>query len=267
MGCSATYFYGKPGGQQWKNVVSIFAAHNDLKSEKTSSLPLVQFWRDKDIDKNLLKIAPLRGVWRGAQLCFEYAVPPQGGTGKASMTDLMIITKDKVVAVEAKYRECAEPYETVCEWRKKRNPKNRSKVLRGWLECIDEAIGGLAIDKENPVEIQTVPYQLIHRIASACKVAADNTSEGHAVKPIVVYQLFYDDNTKASMKRFAVGLHSAFAALKLTGKIAFLVIATPVTQFPSKPPKELNDLFLEMLKRKVYAFGESCIVSPPAIAS
>jgi len=129
--------------------------------------------------------------------------------------------------------------------------------LRGWLEYIREAVGGWDIDIENDPEIaQRVPYQLIHRIASACKVANDK-----AVKPMVVYQLFYDNDTEASMNRFAKRLHSAFAKLELTGKIPFYVIATPVTQVLNRPSKgKLNDLFLEMLNGEVYAFGESIIV-------
>ena len=260
MSNTTEYFYGCPGKQKWQNVVSIFAAHNDLKSEKTSTLPLVQFWSDKGNAKRLRKREPWRNILRSiggdAQLCFEYAVPPKEGSGKASMTDLMIIGNDVVVAIEAKYKECAKPYETIRKWSKEK-PENKSQVLRGWLEYISEAVGGWDIDIENnPESAQVIPYQLIHRIASACKVANDK-----AVKPMVVYQLFYDNYTEASMNRFAKRLHSAFAKLGLTGKIPFHVIATLVTRFQNNPPKgKLNDLFLEMLNGEVYAFGESRIV-------
>jgi len=236
--------------------VSIFAAHNDLKSEKTSTLPLVQFWRERGLKKRLKGIDPLRSIWRDAQLCFECAVPPKEGSGKASMTDLMIIGNDVVVAIEAKYKECAGHYKTIQKWSKEK-PENKSQVLRGWLEYIRGAVGSWDIDIANNPEIaQVVPYQLIHRIASACKVANDK-----AVKPMVVYQLFYDNDTEASMNRFAKRIHSAFAKLGLTGKMPFHVIATPVTQIPTRPSKgKLNDLFLEMLNGEVYAFGESIIV-------
>ena len=261
MGCSATYFYGSPSKQSWQNVVSLFAAHNDLKSEKTSTLPLVQFWSDRDIEKRLREGEPwqniLQSIGDDAQLCFEYAVSPKEGSGKASMTDLMIIASDTVIAIEAKYKECAKPYETIQKWNKERS-ENKSKVLKGWLKYISAVVKGWGIDIENDPDIQRVPYQLIHRIASACKVANDK-----AVKPMVVYQLFYDDDTKASMNRFAKRLHSAFAMLGLTGKIPFHVIATQVTQFPDKPSKgKLNDLFLEMLNGEIYAFGESRTLVP-----
>ena len=256
MSSSTEYFYGCPGKQKWQNVVSIFAAHNDLKSEKTSTLPLVQFWRERGLKKRLKGIDPLRSIWRDAQLCFECAVPPKEGSGKASMTDLMIIGKGAVIAIEAKYKECAGHYKTIQKWNKERS-ENKSKVLKGWQKYISAVVKGWDIDIENNPEIaQRVPYQLIHRIASACKVANDK-----AVKPMVVYQLFYDNDTEASMNRFAKRLHSAFANLGLTGKIPFRVIATPVTQVPTRPPKgKLNDLFLEMLNGEVYAFGKSRIV-------
>ena len=129
--------------------------------------------------------------------------------------------------------------------------------MTGWQIYFSAVVKGWDIDIENNPEIaQRVPYQLIHRIASACKVANDK-----AVKPMVVYQLFYDNDTEASMNRFAKRLHSAFEKLGLTGRIPFHVIATQVTRFPDNPPKgKLNDLFLEMLNGEVYAFGESRIV-------
>ena len=40
-----------------------------------------------------------------AELTFEYQVPVQGGKGTASHTDLMIITQNTGIAVEAKQTE------------------------------------------------------------------------------------------------------------------------------------------------------------------
>ena len=42
----SSYNYGNPEkANTWEYAASIFAAHESVNSEKTSSLPLVQFWK------------------------------------------------------------------------------------------------------------------------------------------------------------------------------------------------------------------------------
>lgn len=85
-------------------------------SEKTSSLPLADFWhpeRNKDIKEKLfLKIVGNRNPQ--ANYCFEYATPAYedrktGKTidhSKSSMTDLMILFENEYrITIEAKYTE------------------------------------------------------------------------------------------------------------------------------------------------------------------
>ena len=117
-----TYIYGAPEHLgSWNHVASIFAAHDSVHSEETSSLPLVQFWqpegerqKPKEAARTLLTqcgLAP--DDFCDAKFCFEYPVPVGKGRGKASMTDLMIITGRHAIAVEAKWTECKDPCQTI----------------------------------------------------------------------------------------------------------------------------------------------------------
>ena len=113
----SSYHYGNPDkSNSWEYVVSIFAAHESVKSEKTSSLPLVQFWKPDlrfAVPRNkercadgfirACKIGDLAFDLRGAEFSFEYPVPVQRGRGKASMTDLMVTTEKFAMAIEAKW--------------------------------------------------------------------------------------------------------------------------------------------------------------------
>jgi hypothetical protein len=97
-----------------------------------------------------------------AVLSFESAVPVQQGHGKASFTDLMITTTNSAVAIEAKFTE--PEYENVRSWLRMPPEDNRMHVRLGWMKLINKTTGAkLEHDK-----IVDLPYQLIHRTASAC---------------------------------------------------------------------------------------------------
>ena len=203
-----SYHYGNPEKQDWSHVADVFAAHESLNSERTSSLPLAQFWKEenlKDRVKNLETICPgITILPAGSELYFEYgiSVPDGYGRGKASMTDLMIISKQHAIAIEAKYTEVAKRYETIKSWLKKSSKaddNNRVKVLNGWLKYISEANCFAANLKDSERQIQNVPYQLVHRIASACAVANRIN-----VSPAVIYQIFYDKETCKKAAKFAL---------------------------------------------------------------
>ena len=104
-------------------------------------------------------------------LSFEYAVAVRKGKGKASFSDLYILTDKVAVAVEAKYKE--PMYEDVGTFLGNPIKDNRKSVLEGWLEIIAQTTGcSLLTD-----DILDLPYQLIHRTASACSAS----SPEHAV--------------------------------------------------------------------------------------
>ena len=259
-----SYHYGNPEKQDWSHVADVFAAHESLNSERTSSLPLAQFWKEenlKDRVKNLETICPgITILPAGSELYFEYgiSVPDGYGRGKASMTDLMIISKQHAIAIEAKYTEVAKRYETIKSWLKKSSKaddNNRVKVLNGWLKYISEAncFAANLKDSERVSQIKNVPYQLVHRIASACAVANRMN-----VSPAVIYQIFYDKETCKKAAKFATNLlHSWINDLGLKSDFKFYAIGVPTYYKPQKVTK-LNSLFLKMKTDAIYTFGQPC---------
>lgn len=142
-------------------------------SPMRSTVPLLDYWRSPQmrIDtlcSDLALAAPVE-----TELHFEYQVPVRAGRGKPSFTDLMILTANAAVAIEAKFTEAR--YETVEHWR---DPDNRMAVLGGWLSAISTATN----TQPSVDEVMGIPYQLVHRTASVCCLARRHR--------VVVYQVF-----------------------------------------------------------------------------
>lgn len=259
------YYYGKPQVGQFDHVIDAFVAHESVHSVKTSSLPLVQFWHDKSVMRNVEQIKGADGL-TGEELrkiqniflekdslrCFEYATCVQGGRGKASMTDLMLLAKGSnrnyKIAIEAKFTEYQEDPQyrpTVKMWKSEKNSKkddgqNREKVLEGWCNYITG--NGGELDFSN---IDEIPYQLVHRIASAC--AKDEDDNAHI--PIVLYHLFYEKDDKEKVNQFQKNIEGWVEKLDLKG-IGFYVLTTMIkirdSVFAAKEDDEhLNNLFKE----------------------
>lgn len=134
-----------------------------LNSPRRSVVPLLDFCRFPDealVRLNEMVNPELRNA---SDMIFEYAVSVQQGRGKASFTDLLILTPEAVVAVEAKYTE--PEYESVKSWLGE-GKQNRHEVLQGWLNLLANAAGR----KIAEADVHRLPYQLIHRAASACHV-------------------------------------------------------------------------------------------------
>lgn len=271
------YHYGKPGKQDWSYVANVFAAHESLSSEQTSSLPLVQFWKKDDgfagrVKEMQAKLGNVNILTNDSKLYFEYgvSVPPGFGRGKASMTDLMIISKNQVVAIEAKYTEYLNSkYEPLGKWlNESKSLDNRRKVLAGWMQYIVK-FGGIDISHEkdtltfvnrfvNEDGVNEIPYQLIHRIASACAVANEKSFKA----AMVIYQLFYDKENKEKMESFSRVLKKAICTLGLKNRIKFYVVGVESKyQKGDEIPERLNDLFLVMQKDTVYSFGQISLLA------
>ena len=105
---------------------------DELASPLRSTVPLLDFWREPS--ERLGQLARLVGpptLTGNAELRFEYEVPVQRGQGRASCTDLMIVTDRAAMAIEAKYRE--PRYPTVPQWVEDGNSEKRREVLEaGW---------------------------------------------------------------------------------------------------------------------------------------
>lgn len=253
-----SYYYGNPDNSgTWEQAASIFAGHDSVNSEMTSSLALVQFW--KHIKPRAEQFEKTCGLVPGelcadeSSFCFEYPVPVSknsGGKGKPSMTDLMIITERHAIAVEAKWTECKEPYQLVCKWKKDDNA-NRKKVLEGWLEYIEDC--GYSVNHE---KIDNVAYQFLHRIASACYVAKQKTKA-----PKVVYHLFYhDQDARKKVETFAENLKDQYVnlfngegtPLHIIESEVEIVLPPGMKEISKRDKKIWNELFVRMQKKNVY---------------
>ncbi len=277
-----SYHYGNPDNSaSWEYAASIFAAHESVNSKKTSSLPLVQFWKPNtkglsECAKLFLEKCGLLSKLGEPKFCFEYPVPVNGGKGKASMTDLMILADNYVIAIEAKWTECKHKYELIGDWENSGDAENHKKVLNGWIAYIDEYLKdrGSKLKMKNAEALKKIPYQLLHRVASACHAA----KEGNKATAVVVYHLFYDSGkggTELVMRNnYENKLGEWFSMMfEPTGErehpIAFHVILTEVKlpsndsdvgkRFASIKRGDYNDIFLLMQDNDVYSF-EPCVL-------
>jgi hypothetical protein len=162
-------------------------------SPRRSTIPLLEYWRTS--------CNRLDGFWHRidcppaavSELHFEYEVPVRAGHGKPSYTDLMILSDEIAVGIEAKFTEPA--YDSVAKWlmrkpadngrdsqlKNEERIKNRSEVLNGWLNAIQEVTSRCI----TPEAISGLPYQLIHRTASVCCVERP--------RRYLLYQVFSND--------------------------------------------------------------------------
>lgn len=134
----------------------------EFASPYRSTLPLLSYWRDAEARS--VELAATLGFQLGESLNlhFEFEVPVQRGSGVPSCTDLMLCSGDVSVAIEAKRTE--PRYETVETWLSNAKNSNRSEVLEGWLELLrtgEDTCPQMA-------DVADLPYQMIHRAASAC---------------------------------------------------------------------------------------------------
>jgi hypothetical protein len=159
----------------WPALVAAFA-DTDFDSPRRSTVPLVAYWRDPTTRFGWLQERLGFPAATSASFSFEHPVGPSLGRGKPSYTDLMILAPASAIAIESKYTEPS--YENVRAWLHEPRDQNRCDVLRGWLSMLDMATGaGLTIDA-----VLHLPYQLVHRAASACFPNAKHRA--------VIYQVF-----------------------------------------------------------------------------
>jgi hypothetical protein len=132
-----------------------------LNSPRRSVVPLLDFSRDPANALARIGSVTHLDLAPATDMIFEHAVPVQRGRGKASFTDLLILSPKAAVAVEAKYTE--PEYETVKSWLGESKP-NREDVLSGWLSLL-ERVSNRPL---RATDVAELPYQLVHRAASVC---------------------------------------------------------------------------------------------------
>lgn len=156
---------------------------DEFKSPYRSTIPLIELFFHNETE--LEKIIP---GYKSLSSSFEYETPVVRGRGKASCTDLMIYNNERAYCIEAKRTE--PEYESVIEWLKRGNVENKKLVLSGWLEIINNKCE----TNLNQDDVIKMPYQLIHRFASACKIGKDMKPEN-----VHLFYFFFDGNNKSIM--------------------------------------------------------------------
>ena len=173
--------------------------NEEFDSPTRSTVPSLAYWATPE--KSLSSFLGALGlpVPEAVKLDFEHKVPVQSGHGKASYTDLMISSDGLSVAVEAKSKESR--YEDVETWLGVPPSENRSAVLSGWLSLLERR----SSEKLYPDSVAELPYQLVHRAASACRSDAETRC--------LVYQVFDPDPEKQQFyQRDLEGLREALGA-------------------------------------------------------
>jgi hypothetical protein len=234
--------FGRPDSYDYNTLLDQFSG-TKINSVQTSSVPLLQFW--KDTQKRLGELENHLGLnLKNPKLCFEYPTAPGQGKGKASMTDLMILpdkTGQVKIAVEAKYTEYAKTKEeTVEEWLLDGNkPANRQQVLQGWWNMIAPFRAGNSAPN-------TIGYQFLHRTASACNGAQ---------QAIVVYQIFYDSDTLPFLPDFRSRLQQYARIINSNGKLTFYTWEIEAKLLI--PDRTDPNPFIVMQNNDVYTFGKT----------
>lgn len=232
--------FGQPNSYDFDTIIDQFSG-TKINSFRTSSIPLVQFWKDTNIRLNDL-FHKLDLQCDKPILCFEYPTKPKQGTGKSSMTDLMILGNDFKVAIEAKFTEYVKiKPDLIDDWKRAGDKENRIKVLNYWTSLIKPFSNGY--DNES---LNQISYQFYHRTASAC-----NTN-GQA---IVVYQVFYDNNTLEFLEKYKSKLMDYIRILNPNNKLSFYIWEIEVNQLIM----DNNDIdpYVEMKSRNVYEFAKT----------
>ncbi len=243
------------GNGDYKDVLTCMAS-TKVNSYKTSSLPLAQFWNPNN--------KKLKGFFekckeKGFDLSFgnrffEYPTPCENNGeelqySSPSMTDLMIINEEYKVAIEAKYTEYSEGhYETIAEWNKEKAEHKRN-IKNQWFKYIRN----INATYNDDLLDDTIPYQFLHRTASACYKCDGKT-------PVLVYQLFYDNENINKKDEFIGNLKEWANRLGFTDKIKFIVIEIEIKEIEKVKEKYdgvRSDLFLIMRKQKepIYKFN------------
>jgi len=111
-------FWGDPHEANYELILDYFSG-TKINSTRTSSVPLAQYWKETKNTLEHIGLATSTNL-QGASVYFEY--PTRSfGKNRPSMSDVMIISENTKVAVEAKFTEYARTeYETIDSWYKNR---------------------------------------------------------------------------------------------------------------------------------------------------
>lgn len=204
---------------QYKDIVRCYP-DSEFDSITRSTVPSLLFWHGGEIRITELARSLNLEPPSSCTIDFEHKVYPPKGIGKPSCTDVMITWDGVAVAVEAKFTE--PPYENVSSWLNK-GSENRIEVLDGWLDLISSRIE----KSMRRDQVADIPYQMIHRLASAC--AKDEPLA------VMLYQVFMPNHEKKQYyKNQLENLRQSF------GKSVSLRLALSFVDFTTADFTELN---------------------------
>jgi len=138
-----------------EELLSLFP-YEEFKSPFRSTVALINYVEHG----SFLKV--INADYDDTKIVYEYEVQVLEGFGRPSCSDLLVQTQNTSYIIEAKRTETK--YDTVSEWRS--GSENKELVLSGWLQLISNYTN----EEIDLKEILNVPYQMIHRIASACSL-------------------------------------------------------------------------------------------------
>lgn len=232
-------------------------AGTPVYSVRTSSLPLAQLMRPStNLDRLLGYVETVLDVEGPEPERFgrflEYPTWPRDpktgrAVGKPSMTDAMLPGAHLRIAVEGKWTESHfGAYQTVEDWLREGRANVRSRkpdVLEAWIA---EVRAASALRNGATAEsLADVPYQLVHRAASACHRAG----RARGILPVLCYAVFRDPNATPAEAAATKGFEDAVLGpwtdwLDPTG-IEVLVVSVPIVRTPaSRSPAAAARLFL-----------------------
>ena len=235
-------------------------------SSKTSSIPLADFWhpeRNRTQKESLFRCIGLDALdLNEADYYFEYPTPAFSNWesrktirySKPSMTDLMILLgKSTRVTIEAKYTEYVNDTKYIPLLKEQNDgSQHRREIIQCWIDYIHNGKrGDIVTVQELLDESPDLPYQFLHRTASACFMCEH---------PILVYQLFYDNDqdSRLKMEDFEKLLKSCAQQLKLRpDRLPFFIVEVEVTSYPSEENVNASGLFTKMKRSAQYEFGTS----------
>ena len=198
----------------------------EFQSPTRSTVPLLSWLKhEPSMVESLLQDL---GMSANFDLHLEYKVKPLKGHGKASHTDMMVVSEKSSLAIEAKWTE--PRYESISKWRSQgADSQNRCDVLAGWLDFLQQhAPYPLHSDA-----FSVAVYQMVHRAASACSTGCN---------PKLAYLMFRSsqDPKSADMQKIHEDLTKLWDLLGKPDTFPFYLVELPL--FPTAAFKEIAPL-------------------------
>jgi len=157
-------YFDKTEVQNFRVLCEKFGGHT-FQSPYRSTVPLLSLVQHSR--KEWTSLLKSWGTPSEATVHFEYCVDSPKKGGNPSQTDVMLVSKSKVQAIEAKWTE--KRYETVAKRisSPEKDGADPQATVEGWIKHL-HSFSAESLQLE---DFSDVVYQMLHRAASACAVA------------------------------------------------------------------------------------------------